>query len=392
MFASLRLNGPVLLAALAWLAVARSFAAAPSASPSVGKPPLIAGADISMLTELERAGRVYLDEQGKPEDAIRQLVRHGVSHFRLRLFVNPDPSFAKTHGATQDLAQVQALAKRIHEAGGAWLLDLHYSDTWADPKHQTKPAAWSELPFDELCERVRSYTKETLEALNRAGVPPAQVQVGNEITSGMLWPDGRIGAATGRDRPKEWSRLAALLAAGIEGVRTAERAPTQAVPLVMLHIHGGGKENVPAWFFGSLLPALRAAGAEFDAAALSFYPAWGDSLDTLAKNIAYLRQQGKAVWIAETSYPWFESEQLDAKAAQAMRWPSTKDGQVSFVRDLRKTLTESGAAGTYWWYPEAVDTPPLHIWRAGAEALWDKEGKPLPALAVWGGAESGSEK
>ena len=115
--------------------------------------PFYRGADVSMLPELEKAGAVYTDG-GAPDDAIKILRRHGVNLFRLRLFVNPTDDFTKSYGATQDLATVRALAKRVKSSGAAFLLDLHYSDTWADPGHQAKPKEWADLHGAALEQKV----------------------------------------------------------------------------------------------------------------------------------------------------------------------------------------------------------------------------------------------
>ena len=124
------------------------FAAAAPAAPATR--PFYAGADVSMLPELEAAGAAYRRDDGTPGDAITILSDHGVNLFRLRLFVDPTDDFTESWGATQDLATVRKLAGRVKASGAAFLLDLHYSDTWADPAHQTKPAAWAELHGEAL--------------------------------------------------------------------------------------------------------------------------------------------------------------------------------------------------------------------------------------------------
>src|SRR5438874_1421367 len=89
----------------------------------------LAGADVSMLPEIERAGGVFRDSRGQPADALRMMRDAGVNLFRVRLFVNPDHDFTKNYGATQDLAYVHELAKRIKTTDAHFLLDIHYSDS-----------------------------------------------------------------------------------------------------------------------------------------------------------------------------------------------------------------------------------------------------------------------
>src|SRR5262245_37166631 len=133
---------------------------APPATTSRSQPPFIAGGDISMLPEIEKSGGVFRDREGKAGDALDIMRAGGMNLFRVRLFVNPETDFNKSHGATQDLPYVVALSKRIKASGASLLLDLHYSDTWADPGKQFKPEAWKIFgsDFDALEKQVHDYT------------------------------------------------------------------------------------------------------------------------------------------------------------------------------------------------------------------------------------------
>src|SRR3954447_25227484 len=137
---------------LAWLwllsvAIAPAFSfgrQATSTAPTDSR--FLLGADISLLASVEQRGGVFKDDDGKPDDAIAVFTRHGWNCFRLRIFVNPNGR----GGVVNSLEYTRALAKRIKASGATLLLDFHYSDTWADPQHQVKPAAWNDLSFDEL--------------------------------------------------------------------------------------------------------------------------------------------------------------------------------------------------------------------------------------------------
>ena len=175
------------------------------------------GADVSMLSEVERHGGKLL-EQGKEVDAFALLKAHHVNLIRLRLWVDPKSSEGAPYGGgNSDLATTLALAKRAKAAGMSLLLDLHYSDFWTDPKHQTKPKAWQALSFPALTVQVERYTRQTVQQFVQAGVTPELVQVGNELNSGMLWPEGKSWGQGGG----EFDRLATLLKAGIRGVKSA---------------------------------------------------------------------------------------------------------------------------------------------------------------------------
>jgi len=153
--------------------------------------------------------------------------------FRLRLFVNPQTNYTNQNfGAIQSQAYDIALAQQIkaHAPNAKLLLDFQYSDTWADPGHQTKPAAWASLTFAQLQSTVQTYTQNTLLAFKDAGVMPDMVQVGNEISSGMLWerlpipPVASSYSAQHNYATHELANLGSLLNSAIQGVRAAQGA------------------------------------------------------------------------------------------------------------------------------------------------------------------------
>lgn len=339
----------------------------------------IRGADISLLPVIEKAGVVF-QQDGKPGDAIQILNHHGCNLYRVRLFVDPNPNFNATDGAVQDLSYVRILGRRIKAAGGIFLLDIHYSDTWADPAKQATPREWSDLSFDALQQRVHDYTAGVLKDLQASGASPDMVQVGNEIASGILWPQGKVLNAPPEQASLQWERFSKLENAGAKAVREAQ---TAGHPIrVMLHIHGGGRAGLPRWFFGM----LDKKPVDYDIIGLSFYPAWGDSIDALKQNMNdVILAYHKDVLLAETSYPWREME--GRKQDDVMRWPMTPAGQKEFLQDITaalKAAPEHHGIGFVWWYPEAVPCPGLRIWRRGAEALFDSKGNALPAMDAFG--------
>jgi arabinogalactan endo-1,4-beta-galactosidase len=342
--------------------------------------PFITGADISMLPTIEKAGGVYRQD-GKPSDAIAILRGHGCNLFRVRLFVKPDPDYAKSSGAVQDLPYVRALAKRIKASGAEFLLDIHYSDTWADPGKQYMPADWKSLDFDQLQQKVHDYTVAVMADLRDSGVTPDMVQVGNEITAGILWPRAQVLDMPAGQEPEQWRRFAQLIAAGCKAVRGFQ---TDAHPIrIMIHIHGGGKEGMAKYFFGK----FKLDPTDYDIVGLSFYPAWDDSIEFLKQNLAdAVSLTGKDVILAETSYPWKE---LPDKVGLAtlQQWPQTPEGQKQYLQDLIAVI--HGAPGGHgngfiYWYPEAIPVPGMRIWRQGYEALFDQTGNALPALDAFG--------
>lgn len=339
--------------------------------------PFLAGADISMLPTLEQNGAVYRQD-GQPGDALKILRDHGCNLFRVRLFVHPTNDYASSWGAVQDLSYVKGLARRVKAVGGVFLLDIHYSDTWADPGKQYIPAAWKDLDFEALRQKVHDYTASVLNELQADGELPDMVQVGNEITSGMMWPAGKVLNAPPDRRDEQWRRFGQLFHAGARAVREFS-TPSHPVRIV-LHISGGGRAGLPKWFFSK----FNQDSADYDIIGLSFYPAWNDSITALKKNMNDLiESQHKDIFLAETSYPWHP---LDGISGSVMQWPCTKAGQMQFLHDLISVLhaaPEGHGLGFCWWYPEAIPMRHMEIWRDGGEGLFDREGNVLPAMDLF---------
>jgi len=326
------------------------------------------GADISALSEIESRGSMFRDN-GKPADAIHILSKHGVNTYRLRLFVNP----TMKEVVVQDLPYTLRLAKRIKAAGGKFLLDLHYSDTWADPGNQSKPKAWESLAFKELEAKVEAYSSDVMTAFKKAGCLPDMVQVGNEITPGFLWPTGKIG-----DKEGGWERFTSLLKAGIRGVRSPLAKDDDVK--IMIHIATGGSRPHTVFFFSE----IAKHGVDFDVIGLSYYPEWHGSIaelkDHLARTAAAFK---KPIVVVETAYPWAPD---DKSAMKDMNWPQTPEGQKEFLQEVTATVKATPGnlgIGVFWWYPEAIPTKGLHIWQGGRTALFDKNGEALPALKDW---------
>jgi arabinogalactan endo-1,4-beta-galactosidase len=331
-------------------------------------PAFLTGGDISALPKLEALGAVYKDN-GVAGDALRIMRAHGSTCFRVRLFVNP----TMQEVVVQDLPFAIKLGQRIKATGASLLLDLHYSDTWADPGKQGKPRAWTNLTFNALEKQVETYTADVLKAFKAANCLPDIVQVGNEITPGFLWPDGKIGAPQGGA-----DKFATLLKAGIRGVKRPLGANDRVA--IMIHIDCGGDAAKTRWFFD----ALRERQVDFDMIGLSYYPWWHGGMERLRENLKQTAQRyGKEIVVVETAYPWRTHDET-----KNMDWPMTPQGQAQFLHDLvaavRATPGNRGR-GVIWWYPESVRTPGVHVWKGGDVALFGADGSALPALDAFAG-------
>ena len=257
------------------------------------------------------------------------------------------------------------VVRRLKAAGAVFLLDIHYSDTWADPQHQEIPVAWRGLSFDSLLTQVEAYSRETIKALKDAGAMPDWVQVGNEITRGTLWPLGQL-AIPGNgqylppqpsDSVTQWDHLTRILKAGIRGVMEgAGNTP----PRIAIHIDRGGDRAATRWFFDH----LEAAHVPYDIIAESFYPEWRHgTLDQLWGNMNECWQRyHKDFLVAETGYG--ESHLADNPD---MMWPLTPQGRLQFMVDLINTVKKApGGIGAMYWEPE---------WEA-----WNQDGSPGPVV------------
>lgn len=332
--------------------------------------PWLAGADVSALATFEQHGAVYREGR-KAGDALAILRDRGVDCFRLRLFVAPSGADVETN----DLAYTIALAQRVKRSGAKFMLDLHYSDTWADPSKQFKPAAWAGLALPELTATVRRYTADVMRAFAAAGVAPDYVQLGNEITNGMLWPEGHVDHAQSSDTAA-WERLGRLLRAAYEGL--ADAYPAGPRPLTVLHIESPHQLDRALWF-------CRQATAErvpFDMIGVSYYPEWHGGIPELRAALnALAREFRKPVLVAETAYPHRNDEHW--KGCANLNWKLTPAGQQRFVREVAQAVADVPdglGAGVLYWHPEAAPADGLALWVGGSCALFDRKGCVLPAV------------
>jgi arabinogalactan endo-1,4-beta-galactosidase len=303
-----------------------------------GSAPLaIRGGDVSSLDRSEQDGGVYDTSSGASQNALAQLSGAGMNYVRLRVWVNPADGF-------DDEAQLLAMAKQAQSYGQQLLLDFHYSDTWADPGHQTTPAAWAPDTFGQLETQVYDYSKQVVTDLVSQGTPPAMVQVGNEINGGMLWPDGST---------SDWAQLAGLLKEGIAGVKAAYPAAK-----IVLHLAGSSSESALASWYST----AQADGVSFDIIGLSYYDYWDGRLDVLQSDLDGLASQfGKPVLVAETGYPWTltsgdPSTALSFGTSSELDpgYPATPAGQAANFRDVLSVVQAvpgGRGLGAFYWEP-----------------------------------------
>jgi len=335
----------------------------------------IKGADLSFLHEIEDSGGVYT-EDGVPHDVLEIFGDHGFNYVRLRLWHDPHPGY-------NNLEHTLPMAARVKAAGLGLLLDIHYSDSWADPGKQYKPAAWSTLDFAALKDSVYEYTKHVIARFKDEGGLPDMVQIGNEIICGILWDDGRI--CGGFNTPSQWARLGELITKADRGIKDA-LGPEDSVA-VMIHIDRGGDNSGCRWFFDN----LTRQGVGFDVIGLSFYPWWHGTLRDLGANLRDLASRyDKDIVIVETAYPWtlawYDSVHNIVGMPEQLHpgYPATTDGQRDFLTALADTLRAapgSRGRGVFYWAPEYISVPGVGSpWEN--LTLFDFTGEVLPSIGA----------
>ena len=309
------------------------------------------GADISMLTAYEtisEAGHqvTYKDIDGTQSDVLSLLKKYGMNSMRVRLFVNPTMQKA----VFQDIDYVKKLGKRIKDAGLSFVLDFHYSDTWADPAAQSVPAEWGSLSVDEYTEKLYSYTKEVLEDFVNEGVVPDMIQTGNEISYGLMYSSSS-GLFVDYLSDKNWDKFAAML-------KSAGKACREVCPnaKIILHI-----ERVPQPLnCAKFANYMKQYEVDYDIFGLSYYPMYHGNLAYLETALNKIEEAtDKTIMIMETGYnsAYYPT---DAKYDCQSIWPATESGQSLFIEQLvAKLNTHDRVKGLYYWFPEENESASL---------------------------------
>lgn len=321
--------------------------ATPTGSPSVD---FMKGFDASYVSRVEDKGGVYKTSTGRTQDVFNILASNGVNYVRLRVWVNPSEGYCNK-------ADVLSLAARAKNAGLKLLIDFHYSDSWADPSQQTKPAAWNSYSIAQLNQAVYDYTYDVISSLSAQGTPADLIEVGNEITHGMLWPEGKVlqGDAT-YDTSTQWANLAAMVNAGINGAKSAN-------PNVQTLIHiASGDLTEMRWFYDNLI----ANGVSFDYLGISYYNTWHGSISDLSTYLNDLSSRyGKPIIVTETSYPFtlgwndWTNNIIGLEEQLLSGYPASVSGQTAFLQAVVNTVQavpDGQGVGVFYWGGEWIAT------------------------------------
>lgn len=352
----------------------------------------IMGMDVSMLKQIEENGGKYYDDNGVKKDALKILRDNGINYIRLRLWNNPRGQ----GGGNCDLQMVKDLAKRAKNLGIKVCLDFHYSDFWADPGKQNKPAVWEELSFEELKKAVYDFTYNSLNKLAQVDALPGMVQVGNELNGGMLWPEGK----TWGDDAGGFTQFTILLQAGLNAVDTIAKEEGTEIKTVV-HLADGGDNELYTWFFDEL---IKHQVTNFDVIGLSYYPYWHGTFEEFKFNINDISQRyNKEVAVMETGYAYTlkNGDRLENMVTQEeinkvnefaeADYSASIKSQAKIIRKIIKIVNEvpnGKGIGVFYWEGDWIPVNGAG-WKSSEGNAWDNQamfdfdGKVLPSLDVF---------
>ncbi len=325
---------------------------------------MILGVDVSTyLEELEHGAKYYRD--GVEIDPLDEFRANNVEYARIRVWNNPYGENGEPYLAgTCDAHHFVRLAKLMQQKGFKILLDLHYSDFWADPGKQYPPKAWKDYSLDELAVAIYDYTTYVCKLAIREGIDISLVQIGNEITNGILWPIGKLENLDGTRG--NYRNFTTLIKEGVRAVR--ECSPSTGI---ILHLERSNDKAVYQEFFDNML----AYNVDYDIIGASYYPYWHGTIDELMNNFEALKRFGKDIMIMELGYGFtLKGYSLNGETQRLVideeriaddeftrKYPVSENGQAKFVMDVLERARNQGVKGVFYWEP---------LWLPGEGVCW----------------------
>ena len=346
-------------------------------TPSTPIQTFLKGMDLSFQAELESFNVSYKDENNASIVLLPFVKQKGTNIIRLKLWHTPQ-------NGLNGLEAVKLYAQKIKQNGMQFLLDIHYSDTWADPGHQTPPLAWQNLSIEQVKDEIYTYTLQVMNALKNQGTVPDMVQIGNETDSGFLWNFGKVW----NEFNNNWSNYALLFNKAAQAIRNVNGNQTRII------LHHSSVEN--SIYF---LNQLNSFNVDYDIIGLSYYPQFQtkdlsvvqNKLNTLASTF------NKDIMLVEVAYPftlnW--SDNLGNYIGDANQiipqFSATPTGQKDFLQkiiQILKDIPNQRGIGFVYWAPDWVSFSGNEASSTGGSAwenqcLWDFNHKALPALEVF---------
>lgn len=351
--------------------------------------------DISMEDYIEELGGKYYRDNKEEVGFYTLLKERNFNAVRIRLFYDYTSPYGIKGAGKQDKERVLKMAKRAKDKGLKFILDLHYSDTWADPGNQKIPYAWRDLSFDVLKTAMREYTINTISYFKNNGVTIDYLQVGNEINNGMMWPAGQIVYYdSDYDKTEEsLMNFTTLLKTGTKAVRDADPNIKIIIYTSNALENSDGTPYDGIYFFN----LMKKYAVDYDIIASSYYAQWTNTkLNTITESINKLTSTfDKPFMLMEYSYgftlkthPYAENSFTDISSKTG--YPVTIQGQTNYMVDLIKEVSDANnVIGTSYWAGEWIplkgdgwgDETTKDGW--ANQTLFTYEGMELPSLRVF---------
>jgi arabinogalactan endo-1,4-beta-galactosidase len=297
------------------------------------------GADVGWLSQMEAQGYVFKDNYGVQKNCLDILKEKGINALRFRVWVNPSNKYC----SKQDVAY---MAHRADSMGFSVMLDFHLSDTWADPGHQTKPAAWAAHTVSQLDTDIYKHVYDMLDTLKSLGVTPKWVQIGNEIGNGMLWPEGKN---------TNMNNLAGFIKSGYAAAKAIDSTIQ-----VIVHLEDGHKENL----FRQIFDGLKYYGAKWDIIGMSVYPYWA--------NLSWTTDDSLALLTMKDMIARYNTKVMVCEAGYLYNQPVEAN---HYLLDLIEKTKSVGGLGVFYWEPESYN------WQGYQLGAWDPSTK-QPTVAL----------
>ena len=369
----------------------------------------ILGMDVSSVLALEKSGVTFKNRAGEERDLFSILAENGVNYIRVRVWNHPyDAQGRGFGGGNNDVAAAAEIGRRAAQYGMKLLVNFHYSDFWVDPGKQQAPRAWEGLRIADKAQALYDFTRDSLRTIREAGADIGMVQLGNET-------NGRLSGE------KTWMNIYKLMAAGSRAVRETD-------PGILVAVHFSNPETAGSYLtYASKLDYYK---LDYDVFATSWYPYWHGSLDNLQKVLSDVKAAyGKQVLVAETSYAYTLEDTdthpntIGAGAHYEKPWPFTVQGQANAVAAAAEAVNAVGGLGIFYWegawvsvgedakgnrekwekdgsgwassFASEYDPRDAGVYFGGSacdnQALFDRGGRALPSLEVFGLLRTGQE-
>ena len=320
----------------------------------------IRGVDISSVIALEKSGVKFRDENGNEQDIFKTLSEHGVNYIRVRVWNEPYDSNGNGYGGgNNDVYTAGLIGKRAAEYGMKLLVDIHYSDFWADPGKQTRPKYWQQHNNTKLAEEIYKWTSWVLNSVTEAGGDIGMVQVGNETNCFFCGE-------------KDMYEICKLFASGNKAVRDFNKN------ILIAHHFANPSKGYYDWY----AKVMAECNLDYDVFATSYYPYWHGSVDNMKKVMKDIGDKyNKYVMVAEVAYPYtsedgdnFGNTVTSSSSGCDFAYDISVDGQAQCLTDVFRAVSETGShgLGVFYWEPAWLGVEGASY--SERTALWEKYG------------------